>query len=117
MLKEPRAGRVKNRLGKDIGMVDSAWWFRHQTRRLLRVLRDPQWTITLAVSPDKAAFAKHIWRSHYARVPQGHGDLGQRMSRLFVNAPNGAVCIIGGDIPDVSKAHIQRVFKTLGSNT
>ena len=58
MLKELHAGYVKTCLGKDIGMVDSAWWFRHQTRRLLRILRDPQWMITLAVSPDKADFAK-----------------------------------------------------------
>jgi len=36
MLKEPRAGRVKTRLGRDIGMVPAAWWFRHQVRGLLR---------------------------------------------------------------------------------
>ena len=94
MLKEPRAGPVKTRFGKDIGMVDSAWWLRHQTRRILRVLRDLKWTITLVVSPDKAAFAKHTWPSHYARVLKGRGDLRQRMRWLFLNAPNGAVCMI-----------------------
>ena len=36
MLKEPRPGRVKTRLGRDIGMVEAAWWFRHQTARLIR---------------------------------------------------------------------------------
>ena len=36
---------------------------------------------------------------------------------IGVNAEDGAVCIIDGDIPSLSKAHIQRVFKTLGSNT
>ena len=60
MLKEPRAGRVKTRLGKDIGMVPAAWWFRHQSRRLLRELEDPFWAITLAISPYKAAFGKRI---------------------------------------------------------
>ena len=39
------------------------------------------------------------------------------MRRLFLNAPIGAVFIIGGDIPKVSKAHMQRVFNSLGSNT
>ena len=34
----------------------------------------------------------------------------------LLNAPNGAIRIIGVDISSVSKAHIQRVFKTLGSN-
>ena len=94
MLKEPRAGGVRSHLGKDIGMVDSAWRFPHQSHRIIRILRDPKWTIKSAVSPDKAPFAKHIWPSHYARVPQGRGDLRQRMRRLFLNAQNDAVCII-----------------------
>ena len=38
------------------------------------------------------------------------------MRWLFLNAPNGAIRIIGVDISNVSEAHIQRVFKTLGSN-
>ena len=50
MVKEPRPGRVKTRLGRDIGMVGAAWWFRHQTRSLIRRLRDPRWQIVLAVA-------------------------------------------------------------------
>ena len=115
MLKEPRAGRVKTRLGKDIGMVPAAWWFRHQSRRLLRELKDPRWTITLAISPDKAAFGKRIWPAELRRTPQGQGDLGQRMRRQFVNASRGPVCIIGADVPDISKTHVQTAFKTLAS--
>ena len=53
----------------------------------------------MLVSPDKAAFAKNIWPSDYVQIPQGCGDLGQRMRRLFLDTPEGAVCIIGGDIP------------------
>ena len=116
MLKEPRAGRVKTRLGKDIGMVPAAWWFRHQSRRLLRELEDPRWTITLAISPDKAAFGKRIWPAELPRIPQGQGDLGKRMRRQFVNAPRGPVCIIGADVPDISKTHVQTAFKTLASH-
>ena len=73
MLKEPRAGRVKTRLGKDIGMVPAAWWFRHQSRRLLRELEDRRWSITLAISPDKLLL-KHIWPAELRRIPQGQGD-------------------------------------------
>jgi len=51
MLKEPRAGRVKTRLGRDIGMVGAAWWFRHQVRRLLRRIDDPRWNVVLARGP------------------------------------------------------------------
>ena len=32
MVKEPRAGRVKTRLGQSIGMTAAAWWFR-QTQK------------------------------------------------------------------------------------
>ena len=38
MLKEPCAGRVKTRLGKDIGLTAAAWWFRQPVKRLLRRL-------------------------------------------------------------------------------
>ena len=52
MVKEPRPGRVKTRLGRDIGMTAAAWWFRHQTHKILRQLQDPRWELILAVSPD-----------------------------------------------------------------
>ena len=52
MLKEPHPGRVKTRLGRGLGMVGAAWWFRHQTGGLLRRLQDPRWELMLAVSPD-----------------------------------------------------------------
>ena len=61
MLKVPRPGRVKTRLGRDIGMTAAAWWFRHQTARLLRELRDPRWRLVLAVSPDREGGASRAW--------------------------------------------------------
>ena len=50
MVKAPVAGRVKTRLGRDIGMTNAAGWYRHQTAGLLRRLRDPRWRIVLAVA-------------------------------------------------------------------
>ncbi len=61
MLKEPRPGRVKTGLGRDIGMTAAAWWFRHQCRRLLRELDDPRWRLVIAVSPDAEGRASRIW--------------------------------------------------------
>ena len=112
MLKEPRAGRVKTRLGRDIGMVAAAWWFRHQARRALRRLDDPRWQITLAVSPDNAG---QFWPAKYPRIPQGPGDLGDRMARILRSTP-GPVLVIGGDIPELDRTHIQRGFTALGSH-
>ena len=116
MLKEPRPGRVKTRLGRDIGMVGAAWWFRHQVTRLLRRLEDPRWQLILAVAPDHAGMASRCWPAHLPRVPQGAGNLGDRMGRLMRALPSGPVCIIGGDIPGVNAAHIVRAFDALGGH-
>ncbi|MBT8475942.1 MAG: TIGR04282 family arsenosugar biosynthesis glycosyltransferase [Alphaproteobacteria bacterium] len=116
MVKEPRPGRVKTRLGRDIGMVAAAWWFRHQTTRLLRRLRDGRWDLILAVSPDRDGMQSRVWPADLSRIPQGQGDLGDRMARIFRNLPPGPVVIIGADIPAVSSAHISRAFAALGRN-
>ncbi len=116
MLKEPRPGQVKTRLGADIGMIDAAWWFRHQVQRLLREVESPRWQVLLAVSPDRAGLQSRVWPAHLPRVPQGHGDLGARMGRLMRSLPPGPVCIIGGDIPGIRKAHIARAFTALGGH-
>ncbi|MEW2918903.1 TIGR04282 family arsenosugar biosynthesis glycosyltransferase [Ruegeria sp. ANG10] len=115
MVKEPHPGRVKTRLGRDIGMVGAAWWFRHQTRSLIRRLRDPRWQIVLAVSPDREGLTSRIWPVDLARAPQAGGDLGRRMGRMLRGMPKGAVCLIGADIPGITRGHIARAFKALGS--
>lgn len=116
MLKEPRAGRVKTRLGRDIGMVPAAWWFRHSVHRLLRNVTDPRWDLLLAVSPDVEGLRSRVWPAHLQRIPQGRGDLGQRMALLLALPQKGPVVIIGGDIPGVRRHYIADAFTKLGSN-
>jgi hypothetical protein len=114
-LKEPRPGRVKSRLGRGIGMTAAAWWFRHQTARLIRRLgRDPRWRTVLAVSPDHAGLASRVWPADLARWPQGPGDLGARMARAFRAMPPGRVIIVGGDIPALDARHVAEGFRLLG---
>ena len=115
MVKSARPGRVKTRLGHDIGMVPAAWWFRHQTRALLRRLADPRWRIVLAVSPDRDVLARH-WPPHLTRRAQGGGDLGRRMLAQLAAAPRGHVCLIGADLPDLRRQHIARAFAVLGGH-
>ncbi|MFX0546407.1 TIGR04282 family arsenosugar biosynthesis glycosyltransferase [Roseovarius sp. S1116L3] len=116
MLKEPRPGRVKTRLGREIGMIAAAWWFRHQTARLLREVEDPRWQMVLAVAPDRAGMASRVWPAHLPRVAQGQGDLGARMARLLRGVGQGPLCIIGGDIPGIRRGHIARAFGALGGH-
>ncbi|WGW05139.1 TIGR04282 family arsenosugar biosynthesis glycosyltransferase [Tropicibacter oceani] len=116
MVKEPRPGRVKTRLGRDIGHTAAAWWFRHQTRALLRRLQDPRWQIVLAVSPDREGLQSRIWPAHLPRLAQGRGNLGDRMARMMRAAPPGPVCVIGADIPGITPASIWRAFTSLGAH-
>lgn len=116
MVKEPRPGRVKTRLGRDIGMTASAWWFRHQTRRLLRRLRDPRWDIVLAVSPDREGLQSRVWPLDLPRMAQGSGDLGDRMARMLGQVHGAPACLIGADIPDIMPRHIAQAFKALGNH-
>jgi rSAM/selenodomain-associated transferase 1 len=113
MVKEPRPGRVKTRLARVLGRIEAAWWFRHQVAALLRRIEDPRWNTVLAVSPDTRR-ASPVWPAHLPRVPQGRGDLGARMGRLLRDAPRGPVCIIGADIPGITRAHLARAFAALG---
>lgn len=114
MVKEPHPGRVKTRLGRDLGMVGAAWWFRHQTRSLLRRLRDPRWDLVLAVAPDAEGLASRVWPAELPRWAQGRGDLGDRMGAAFDAMPEGPVCIIGADIPEVTRPRIAKAFAELG---
>lgn len=116
MLKEPQPGRVKTRLGRDIGMTAAAWWFRHQARNLLRRMRDPRWQIVLAVSPDAAGLHSRVWPADLPRLGQGRGDLGDRMARMLGQVHHGPACLIGADIPGVTRAHIATAFQGLGNH-
>lgn len=116
MLKEPNLGRVKTRLGREIGMVPAAWWFRHQVAGLLRRVRDPRWQTVLAVSPDREGLESRVWPEDLVRWPQGRGNLGDRMARVFRDVPPGPVAIIGADIPGITNGHIRAAFRTLGQS-
>ena len=114
MLKEPHPGRVKTRLGRSIGMTAAAWWFRHQTRALIRRLEDPRWDLVLAVAPDHEGLQSRVWPEHLPRIPQGAGDLGDRMARVLRSMPPGPVCIVGADIPGIGPNQVARAFAALG---
>lgn len=115
MVKEPRPGRVKTRLGAEIGAIAAAWWFRHQTARLLRRLRDPRWRLAVAVSPDAEGMRSRVWPADLPRIAQGRGDLGRRMGRVLRALPPGPACIVGADVPGLERRHAARAFRALGA--
>ena len=113
MVKAPRPGRVKTRLAREIGHVEAAWWFRRQTRALIARLRDPRWRLVLAVAPDRAAGGRD-WPADLAQVPQGAGNLGDRMGRMLRSMPPGPVIVVGADIPGITRARVAEGFRALG---
>ena len=117
MLKEPNPGEVKTRLGKDIGMREAAWWFRDNALNLIKNLSaETTWATILAVSPDKEGMASRVWPNGLLRWPQGSGDLGERMGKIFRNAQKGPVVIIGADIPNIKVQYIKDAFDALDNN-
>jgi len=114
MVKVPHAGRVKTRLGRDIGMVPAAWWYRHHLRGVLRRLQDPRWRIVLAVTPDREGMGFRGWPPHVARIPQGRGDLGLRMCRALRSVSAEPCCLIGSDIAGLKRTYIAQAFDLLG---
>lgn len=113
-VKAPVAGRVKTRLGADIGYGRAAALFRVLTQRTVAESLKGKWGAVLAVDPPAATnFSAQFWPPHLHRVPQGQGDLGQRMAHAFENAPPGPVIIIGADAPGLRARHLRQAFEAL----
>lgn len=116
MAKQPKAGAVKRRLARGIGAVAAARFHRTTLRHtLMRLGTDPRWRTYLAVTPD-SALAGSCWPSwpRISRIPQGQGDLEDRMQTLFDRMPSGPVVLVGSDIPGISRTHIADAFRLLG---
>ena len=115
MAKVPAIGRVKTRLGREIGAVAATQFYRTTLAALLRRLaRDSRWRTIVAVAPDRDRGSPALlpWLT---RTGQGEGDLGQRMQRVMDRAGCGPVIIIGTDIPAIAPRDIAEGFRALGS--
>lgn len=113
--KEPRLGRVKSRLAKDIGTSPALSFYRNNLSHIVRQLKDdPRLNLTIAITPDRIASQRPAWAHGVTLVGQGQGDLGERMARAIRNAPPGPVIIIGSDIPTITKPHVLNAVNKLG---
>lgn len=114
-VKAPRLGRVKSRLAADVGAV-AAWAFYRRT--LAAVLRRldgrGRWRAWAAVTPDAWAASRVRWPAGWSVIPQGAGDLGDRMDRVMRTLPPGPVVIVGTDIPGLARRHVGAAFTALG---
>ena len=116
MARQPRAGAVKRRLARGIGAGAATRFYRTTLRHtLMRLGADPRWQTYLAVTPDRA-LREPFWPlwPRVTRIPQGEGDLGARMQRLFDAMPPGPAVLVGSDIPAICPNDIAEAFRRLG---
>lgn len=117
--KAPGLGRAKRRLGREIGALEAARFYRRTLERTIAACgRNRRWKTWLWITPDKET-DHPAWNAssrRLARVGQGSGDLGARMARPFRMLPPGPVVLIGSDIPTVSPTIIAAAFHALGTH-
>lgn len=111
--RRPVLGVGKRRLAADVGDVEALRFGRAALDRLVRTLgRDARWRLWLAVAPDRPL----NWVRTGMPIPQGPGDLGQRLARVVKALPSGPVVILGSDTPTVTRADVAAAFRALGPN-
>jgi rSAM/selenodomain-associated transferase 1 len=106
----PYLGTVKRRLARDIGERAALRFHRATLTALLRDLKAcRRFDIVLAATPDRARFRLPVL---VRRIPQGHGDLGCRMTRALRRFRR--VALMGCDIPDAGASDVRAAFRRLG---
>lgn len=112
-VKEPRIGRVKTRLARDIGKVGAWRFYRRMLHDIPRRLKKGGWQTWVCYSPDEAP-RQVFGLSGLKWLKQGRGDLGDRMLRPAQSLPPGNFIVVGTDIPDILPSMIKTAFKQLG---
>ena len=121
MAKAPVPGLAKTRLIPALGAEGAA---RLAARLLDHALAQARAAtpgdVILACAPDvtHAAFTEHARQGGVTLVPQGHGDIGARMHRQFMNAfDQGArrVILVGTDVPALDAALLRQADAALAA--
>jgi rSAM/selenodomain-associated transferase 1 len=116
--KEPIPGQVKTRLAEQ---TSPAWAARVGAAFLFDAVE--RWSgfparRVLAFAPSTAdAYFSQVVQGRFELLPQGAGDLGDRMGRFFeIQLRNGAeaIVLIGTDSPTLPLDLVERAFEELG---
>lgn len=111
--KAPRFGTVKTRLARDLGAAQALRFYRASLRATIRHARAVRGAEkVLCVTPDHSTGAGN-WPPDIARIGQGEGDLGARMSRALAGFQDRDRILIGGDIPGIRPIHLRQALSLL----
>ena len=102
--------RLKNKIGKSLG---ANFYYRNLLKTIIKINTDKRINLKLCVTPDSALlnWPKSIFPK-IRRVPQGPGDIGEKMWRVFSKNPN-KIIIIGSDILNINSRIILNAWKKL----
>lgn len=113
----PRPGTVKTRLARTIGDEAAAGLYRRMGRRIVASVEAVPARTVVCYDPPNAEPEIRRWLGPSPRryVPQGGGDLGARMSRMFDRAFTDAdrVVAIGTDAPATDAGRVARAIDAL----
>ena len=121
--KAPRPGEVKTRLARSLGRGGApehgkaAALYRRMGRLIVDGVAEAPAIVTVCYDPPDAEREIQNWLGSVPRRywPQGEGDLGERMSRMFTRAFEVAerVVVIGTDTPAVDAGTVERALEAL----
>ncbi len=113
----PYLGTVKKRLAAGIGPIAARAFYVKTTARVLATISsNAPWQTVMSVTPDASATRGRYWPPDILQIPQGFGDLGDRMERTLLQFYDRPVATIGSDIPAIEQHHIQEAFEALGQS-
>lgn len=115
--RRPKLGTVKTRLAREIGAVETARFYRANLARLAReVGGDSRWATWFAVTPDDAVADRRVWPDNVGLMAQGGGGLGERMRNCLARFGRHPAVIVGSDVPDLERRHVDAAFDLLRRN-
>ena len=121
--KYPEPGKAKTRLIEELGADGAAKLSREMTENTIAVARSACLHSKISLEIRYTGSDEERMRSwlgdDLTLVPQGEGDLGQRMKRAFHESLEGGakhVVIIGTDCPALDKHAIASAFDKLGTH-
>lgn len=119
-VKAPKAGRVKTRLGREIGFGRAAEIFRKLTALTVAEAMSAHRTgvgVVIAVDPPgEIRHWRRLWPGELRRAPQSRGSLGDRLVAAISEVERGPVVVIGADAPGFRARHVRAAFKALGAH-
>ncbi|SMF06391.1 TIGR04282 family arsenosugar biosynthesis glycosyltransferase [Desulfovibrio gilichinskyi] len=116
-VKLPIAGKVKTRLGKDVGNTQAALFYAAFVEDLLARVDKSEIETLIFFDPEEPASEYNKWLGNRRLIPQRGKDLGKRMLNAFIDAFKlgyDKCVLIGSDLPDLSTSTIKKGLAVLG---